>query len=189
MRILELHQQGFDHNYISQEVGMRPQNVLGWLRKNAPVVTDSAQSLDIVSPDKQREVLDEATEELTSDIKKLDNLIEFHYKRYKELASLETKTPEDITNAESSFAKLTKLISMKNLHINSIVQHWGIQESITKAAKTAPSALSATNMQVNFEHIMEQKLNPDKVGRITKEIKEVIDEKMFGESNGSNGKD
>ena len=189
LRIMELHQQGFDHAYIAQELGMRPQNVLSWLRRNTALVATGTQSLDIVSPDQQREVLEKTYDELTDDIQKMDELIEFHYNRYNELMKSDNEEIKILESREGNFGKLTKLLTMKNVCITSIIQHWGIPESITKSAKASPSSLSANNMQVNFEHITEQKINPDKVSRLTKEIKEVMDEKMFGNINGTNGKD
>ena len=147
-KVVALRNKGYDHHQIAKEVGMRSQNVLKMFRW-----LDEIGEENIVTVDKQRETLYEASDKVMGELDRIDKLL------------------EDMEYGKDTHSRYLELMRLKKGYLIELVAMWAIPATIEKTAKQAPSSVRAENMQINFDH-----LKSEEVLDATKDIVQAIDE-------------
>jgi hypothetical protein len=73
-QVMKLVDEGHDHHYIAEQMGMRPQNVLN-LPAYKVAQGELVEGFKVVSPRDQKLLLEEITEKAVSDLEEIDSLI------------------------------------------------------------------------------------------------------------------
>ena len=168
-KILALLEEGYDHNYIANELGMRPQNVLAWIRRHDLKVHDDDNNSPIVTPIQQRETLEETTEKIRSEIARIDDLLDEYYDLQKSVMKKKGGTYH---------RKIVELLRIKKDYLLELVNMWAIPSSIERGIKqVTPSPIKGRNIQINFGHLENEE---EKLKKVSEGIVNIIDAIRFG---------
>ena len=139
---------GYDNNYIAEQMGMRPQNALALIRS-----LENTPEEEIVSNSRQRETLTTITEKVLDDLKDIDELIEL----FKE-------------KPDKYEIRLEKLYRLKMDMYKEIIEAWAIPQSIT-SSKQGAATIKSKQMQLNVA----EKIDFSKVDKAAAEAAKVLD--------------
>lgn len=135
-KVRRLMEEGYDHNYIGEACGMRPQNAKALMSRLGAVPDD-----EVVTPAQQRETLNDLTDRASLDLDEIDTLIEF----YRE-------------NPDKYEVRLEKLYRLKKDFYTELACLWAIPSSI-EATKKGLGSISGDKVQVNIDKIDYKKLD------------------------------
>lgn len=153
LKIVQMIEEGYDHKHIGKAVGMRAQNVLAskaW--KIAHGEWEGEKDLLIVTPQAQRDMLEDVTARAIEDVDNIDKIIKI----------LEKK-PDD--NAP----EIRRLYALKKEFYVEVANMWAISQSIS-GASGGPSKKTGDKTQVNIG-----KIDYQKVHEAGKKATEVLD--------------
>lgn len=129
-------EEGYDHNYIAEACGMRPQNAKALMERLGAVPDD-----EVVTPAQQRETLNDLTERACLDLDDIDALLEIYSR--------------DPTKYE---VRIEKLYRLKKDFYTELANLWAIPSSI-EAMKKGISSVSGDKVQINMSSIDYKKLD------------------------------
>lgn len=139
-KIVEMISNGFSHHQIAKEVGMRPQNVLmckAW--KIAHGEWEGDLALDIVSPQDQRNMLEDVTARAIDDLDDLDQLINVL-----------------MSDPMNQAGEIRRIKSLKKEYYVEIANMWAIAQTI--AGGGGPTKTTGDKTQINIGQIDYQKV-------------------------------
>jgi hypothetical protein len=131
-QVMKLVDEGHDHHYIAEQMGMRPQNVLN-LPAYKVAQGELVEGFKVVSPRDQKLLLEEITEKAVSDLEEIDSLI-------KRLG----------TNPTKHALRIEKLYKMKLEYYTVISEMWAITQTILGEG-TSPKK-TGDKIQVNIDY-------------------------------------
>lgn len=135
-QVMKLVDEGHDHHYIADVVGMRPQNVLA-LPAYKAAHGESVKGFKIVSPRDQKLRLEEITERAANDLDDIDKLI-------KRLSS----------NVKHAL-RVENLYKIKLQYYNAISEMWAITQSILGEGTGPSKTGDKTQININYKKIDE----------------------------------
>jgi hypothetical protein len=132
-QVMKLVDEGHDHHYIAEQMGMRPQNVLN-LPAYKVAQGELIEGFKVVSPRDQKLLLEEITEKAILDLEEIDSLI-------KRLG----------TNPTKHALRIEKLYKMKLEYYAVISEMWAITQTILGEG-TGGAKKTGDKIQVNIDY-------------------------------------
>jgi len=131
-QVMKLVDEGHDHHYIAEQMGMRPQNVLS-LPAYKVAQGEMVEGFKVVSPRDQKLLLEEITEKAITDLDEMDRLI-------KKL----------VTNPTKHALRIEKLYKMKLEYYAVISEMWAITQTILGEGTSTKK--TGDKIQVNIDY-------------------------------------
>ena len=156
LKIVQMIEEGYDHKQIGRAIGMRAQNVLAskaW--KIAHGEWEGDADLLIVTPQAQRNMLEDVTARAMEDVDKISDIIDI----------LE-RDPALVSN---NAAEIRRLYSLKKEYYVEIANMWAIAQTIAGGA-SGPKTTTGDKTQVNIG-----KIDYKKVHEAGKKATEILD--------------